>query len=193
MPKPRSWYAMKAMGGGAAEVLIYEEIGAWGISAKEFASDLKELGAVSEITLRINSPGGSVFDGNAIFNQLKQHKAKVTAHIDGLAASMASVIAMAADHIVMPENALMMIHNPWTVSIGNAEELRKDADLLDTIKRTLLTAYGRSAMTDEELSSMMDAETWLTGADAVEMGFADEMEEEVAMAACANSRIHPPN
>lgn len=185
MPKPRSWYAMKAMGGGAAEVLIYEEIGAWGISAKEFASDLKELGAVSEITLRINSPGGSVFDGNAIFNQLKQHKAKVTAHIDGLAASMASVIAMAADHIVMPENALMMIHNPWTVSIGNAEELRKDADLLDTIKRTLLTAYGRSAMTDEELSSMMDAETWLTGADAVEMGFADEMEEEVAMAACA--------
>ena len=185
MPKPKSWYSMKAMGGGAAEVQIYEEIGGWGISAKEFASDLKELGTVNEITLRINSPGGSVFDGNAIFNQLKQHKAKVTAHIDGLAASMASVIAMAADHIVMPENALMMIHNPWTVSIGNAEELRKDADLLDTIKRTLLTAYGRSAMTDDEISEMMDAETWLTGADAVEMGFADELEEEVAMAACA--------
>lgn len=185
MPKPQSWYAMKAMGGGVAEVLIYEEIGGWGISAKEFAQDLKDLGTVNEITLRINSPGGSVFDGNAIFNQLKQHKAKVTAHIDGLAASMASVIAMAADHIVMPENALMMIHNPWTVSIGNAEELRKDADLLDTIKRTLLTAYGRSAMTDDEISEMMDAETWLTGADAVEMGFADELEEEVAMAACA--------
>lgn len=185
MPKPQSWYAMKAMGGGVAEVLIYEEIGGWGISAKEFARDLKDLGPVNEISLRINSPGGSVFDGNAIFNQLKQHKARVTAHIDGLAASMASVIAMAADHIVMPENALMMIHNPWTVSIGNAEELRKDADLLDTIKRTLLTAYGRSAMTDEEISEMMDAETWLTGADAVEMGFADELEEEVAMAACA--------
>jgi len=185
MPKPKSWYSMKAMGGGAAEVLIYEEIGGWGISAKEFSQDLKDLGTVNEITLRINSPGGSVFDGNAIFNQLKQHKARVTAHIDGLAASMASVIAMAADHIVMPENALMMIHNPWTVSIGNAEELRKDADLLDTIKRTLLTAYGRSAMTDEEIGSMMDAETWLTGADAVEMGFADELEEEVAMAACA--------
>lgn len=185
MPKPKSWYSMKAMGGGAAEVQIYEEIGGWGISAKEFAQDLKDLGPVSEISLRINSPGGSVFDGNAIFNQLKQHKARVTAHIDGLAASMASVIAMAADHIIMPENALMMIHNPWTVSIGNAEELRKDADLLDTIKRTLLTAYGRSAMTDDEISQMMDAETWLTGADAVEMGFADELEEEVAMAACA--------
>lgn len=185
MPKPKSWYSMKAMGGGAAEVLIYEEIGGWGISAKEFSQDLKDLGTVNEITLRINSPGGSVFDGNAIFNQLKQHKARVTAHIDGLAASMASVIAMAADHIVMPENALMMIHNPWTVSIGNAEELRKDADMLDTIKRTLLSAYGRSMMTDEELSGMMDAETWLTGADAVEMGFADELEEEVAMAACA--------
>lgn len=185
MPKPKSWYSMKAMGGGADEVQIYEEIGGWGISAKEFAQDLKDLGPVSEISLRINSPGGSVFDGNAIFNQLKQHKARVTAHIDGLAASMASVIAMAADHIIMPENALMMIHNPWTVSIGNAEELRKDADLLDTIKRTLLTAYVRSAMTDDEISQMMDAETWLTGADAVEMGFADELEEEVAMAACA--------
>lgn len=182
---PKTWYNIKAMGGGVAEVLIYEEIGGWGISAKEFARDLKDLGTVNHIDLRINSPGGSVFDGNAIFNQLKQHKATVTAHIDGLAASMASVIAMAADHIVMPANALMMIHNPWTVSIGNAEELRKDADLLDTIKRTLLTAYGRSMMTDEELSQMMDAETWLTGADAVEMGFADEMGEEVAMAACA--------
>ncbi|WP_421921600.1 ClpP-like prohead protease/major capsid protein fusion protein [Marinobacter salarius] len=182
---PQTWYDIKAMGGGVAEVLIYEEIGGWGISAKEFARDLKDLGNINQIDLRINSPGGSVFDGNAIFNQLKQHPAKVTAYIDGLAASMASVVAMAADHVVMPGNALMMIHNPWTVAIGNAEELRKNADLLDTIKKTLLKAYGRSMMTDEEISEMMDAETWLTGADAVEMGFADELEEEVAMAACA--------
>lgn len=182
---PKSWYSVKAKGGGAAEVLIYDEIGAWGVSAKQFARDVKDLGNVSQIDLRINSPGGSVFDGNAIYNQLKQHPARVVVHVDGLAASMASVIAMAGDHIVMPENALMMIHNPWTVSIGNAEDLRKDADLLDTIKTTLLKAYGRSMMTDDEISEMMDAETWLTGADAVDMGFADELEQEVAMAACA--------
>lgn len=182
---PKSWYSVKAKGGGTAEVLIYDEIGAWGVSAKQFARDVKDLGNVSQIDLRINSPGGSVFDGNAIYNQLKQHPARVVVHVDGLAASMASVIAMAGDHIVMPENALMMIHNPWTVSIGNAEDLRKDADLLDTIKTTLLKAYGRSMMTDDEISEMMDAETWLTGADAVDMGFADELEEEVPMAACA--------
>lgn len=182
---PKSWYDIKAKGGGSAEVLIYEEIGGWGISAKEFARDLKDLGELRQIDLRINSPGGSVFEGNAIFNMLKQHPAHVTAYIDGLAASMASVIAMSADHIVMPENALLMIHNPWTVAIGNAEELRKNADLLDKIKQTLLSAYGRSALTDDEISEMMDAETWLTGEEAVEMGLADELEQEVAMAACA--------
>lgn len=182
---PKCWYDIKAKGGGTAEVLVYDEIGAWGVSAKQFARDLKDLGKISQIDLRINSPGGSVFDGNAIFNQLKQHPANVTVYIDGLAASMASVIAMAGDRIVMPENALMMIHNPWTVAIGDAEELRKNADLLDKIKDTLIGAYGRSMMTDEEIVEMMDAETWLTGEEAVEMGFADELEQEVALAACA--------
>ena len=185
MLKRQSWYEMKAMGGGAAEILLYDEIGTYGISAKDFANDLADFGELRQINLRINSPGGSVFDGNAIFNQLKQHPARVVATIDGLAASMASVIAMAADHIVMPENALMMIHNPWMVSMGDAVELRKNADLLDTIKTTLLGAYGRSMMTDEEISQMMDTETWLTGADAVEFGFADELAGEMAMAACA--------
>lgn len=182
---PKSWYDIKAKGGGVAEVLVYDEIGMWGVSAKDFARDLRELGNVNKINLHINSPGGSVFDGNAMFNQLKQHPAEVTVYIDGLAASMASVVAMAGDHIIMPENALMMIHNPWTVAIGNAEELRKDADVLDTVKATLLSAYGRSMMTDDEISELMDAETWMTGADAVDMGFADELEQEVALAACA--------
>lgn len=181
----KSWYEIKAKGAGVAEVLIYEEIGMWGVSAKQFARDLKDLGKISQIDLRINSPGGSVFDGNAIFNQIKQHPANVTVYIDGLAASMASVIAMAGDRIVMPENALMMIHNPWTVAIGDADELRKNADLLDKIKTTLVNAYGRSMMTEDEIVEMMDAETWLTGEEAVEMGFADELEQEVALAACS--------
>ena len=130
-----------------------------------------------------------MFDGNAIYNMLKQHPAKVTAYVDGLAASMASVIVMAADHVVMPENALMMIHNPWSMSVGDADALRKDADLLDKVKTTLLLAYGRSMMTDQEISQMMDDETWLTGAEAVEMGFADELVAEVAMAASANFNL----
>ena len=186
---PKNWYDTKALGGGAAEIQLYGEIGSFGITAKDFATDLKNLGEVREITLRVNSPGGSVFDGNAIYNMLKQHPAKVTAYIDGLAASMASVIVMAADHVVMPENALMMIHNPWSMSMGDAEALRKDADLLDKVKTTLLLAYGRSMMTDQEISQMMDDETWLTGAEALEMGFADEVVEEVAMAASANFNL----
>ena len=186
---PKNWYDIKALGGGVAEIQLYDEIGSFGITAKDFATDLKNLGEVREISLRVNSPGGSVFDGNAIYNMLKQHPAKVTAYIDGLAASMASVIVMAADHVVMPENALMMIHNPWSMSMGDAEALRKDADLLDKVKTTLLLAYGRSMMTDQEISQMMDDETWLTGAEALEMGFADEVVEEVAMAASANFNL----
>ena len=186
---PKNWYDIKALGGGVAEIQLYDEIGSFGITAKDFATDLKNLGEVREISLRVNSPGGSVFDGNAIYNMLKQHPAKVTAYVDGLAASMASVIVMAADHVVMPENALMMIHNPWSMSVGDAEALRKNADLLDKVKTTLLLAYGRSMMTDQEISQMMDDETWLTGAEAVEMGFADELVAEVAMAASANFNL----
>lgn len=182
----KTWYEIKAKGPSLAEVYIYDEIGAFGVSAKSFADDLKAYPNARQIQLRINSPGGSVFDGNAIYNQLKQHPAKITAHIDGLAASMASVIAMAADHIVMPENALMMIHNPWTMAVGDAEQLRKDADVLDKVKTTLIGAYGRSSMSEEEITAIMDAETWLTAEQALEMGFADEIQEEMQMAASAN-------
>lgn len=182
----KSWYEIKARGAAQAEVFIYDEIGAFGVSAKQFAKDLKQHANARQIDLRINSPGGSVFDGNAIYNQLKQHPAKITAHIDGIAASMASVIAMAADHVVMPENALMMIHNPWSVSIGDSEQLRKDADLLDKVKTTLVGAYGRSGLPEEELIAIMDAETWLTADEALEHGFIDEVREEIKMAACTD-------
>src|SRR5690554_176290 len=182
----KTWYQINAKAGSPAEIFIYDEIGAFGISAKQFADDLKPHANARQLTLRINSPGGSVFDGNAIYNQLKQHPAKITAHIDGIAASMASVIAMAADKIIMPENALMMIHNPWTISAGDSDQLRKDAELLDKVKTTLVGAYGRSAMTDDEIVAIMDAETWLTAAEAVEMGFADEIQDAVPMAACAD-------
>lgn len=177
------WFEIKALN-NSAEISIYDEIGGWGVTAKEFMDELKAVGDVSSITLRINSPGGSVFDGMAIFNRIKQHPAEVTAYIDGLAASMASVIAMAADKVVMPENAMMMIHNPWTFAHGDAEELRDSAELLDKIKTTMLSAYSnKSGLSNDEIAAIMDEETWLTGQEAVEMGFADVSEDAVDIAA----------
>lgn len=178
------WYDIKAAG-KSAEISIYDEIGGWGVSAKAFASDLKELKGINDITLRLNSPGGSVFDGMAIFNLLKAHDAQITVYVDGLAASMASVIAMAGDLVVMPENSMMMIHNPWTLAAGDAEELRKNAELLDKIKSAMLSAYAnKTGMDENTIAELMDAETWFTGSEAVENGFADETTEEMKIAAC---------
>lgn len=172
----KSWFSIKASANNTAEILIYDEIGYWGVRAKDFASALKELNGIQQITLRINSPGGSVFDGAAIYNLLKSHSATIRVKIDGLAASMASVIAMAGDIIEMPENALMMIHNPWTYASGDADELRKSADVLDKIKKSILAAYAKkTGLSDDEISAMMDAETWLTGAEAAALGFVDDL------------------
>ena len=127
-----------------AEISIYDSIGGFGVSANEFIDELKGLGDVETINLRIASGGGSIVEGNTIFNALKRHSAKVVTHVDSLAASMASVIAMAGDEIHMAANALLMIHNPWTMSMGGAEQLRKDADLLDKMEANIRTSYARS-------------------------------------------------
>ncbi len=183
-PSGKSWYDIKAAGSGTAEVFIYDEIGYWGITASDFARDLKALGDVSQINLHINSPGGNVFDGVAIYNLLKHHKASVTTHVDGLAASMASVIAMAGDRIVMPDNALMMIHNPWGGAVGDAAEMRKMADVLDKIKASLMTVYiARTGLSEADVTAIMDVETWYTGSEAVAAGFADETSGAVDLAA----------
>ena len=180
----KSWYEIKAKGSNA-EISIYEEIGFWGVTAKEFADELNSLLGINNIDLRLNTPGGSVFDGMAIYNLLKQHQAQITVYVDGLAASMGSVIAMAGDLIVMPENSLLMIHNPWTLASGDAEELRKNAELLDKIKKAMITAYtSRTGLSEEQISHYMNEETWFTGSEAVELGFADEVEAAQEVAAC---------
>ena len=185
---PKSWYNMvpaKAED-GAAEILLYDIIGAWGISAKQFAADLKALKGAA-ITLRINSPGGDVIEGAAICNILKADGRPVTSYIDGMAASMASVIPMVGK-VIMPSNALMMVHNPWTVSMGDADQLRKDAGLLDKIKGQIVGAYEAKCGTKrnrDQIVAMMDAETWMDGKEAVEAGFADECGEAIKVAACA--------
>jgi ATP-dependent Clp protease, protease subunit len=121
------WYDFRAQARGA-EIVIYDEIGAFGTPAKAFLDELKALGPVPELTVRINSPGGSVFDGVAIYNALKRHQAMVTVWVDGIAASIASMIAMAGEEVVMPENAMLMLHDPSALVIGTSADMRLMAD-----------------------------------------------------------------
>ena len=171
----KTWYNMTAAEGEtSAEISIYDAIGSFDVNAKQFVDELKDINA-EVINLRINSPGGSVIDGNAMFNALQRHPAKVITHIDGLAASMASVIAMAGDEVHMADNALLMIHNPWTFSMGDADELRADADLLDKMSASILSSYGRSQYEVDELKNLMDEETWFTAQEAFDAGFVDHI------------------
>ena len=149
-------------------------------SAAGFRDALKDLGDVKTINLHINSPGGSVFEGIAIYNMLKQNKAHVNVYVDGLAASIASVIAMSGDAIFMPSNSMLMIHNPWTMAVGNASELRKQADDLDKITESSIQTYLNQAgdkLDEETLRQLMDDETWLTAKEAVDYGLATEVIE----------------
>ena len=184
---PRSWYAISPTDDRdtdeSVEVSIYDEIGLGGVTAKQFAADLKKLKG-QHIDLRINSVGGSVIEGAAIFNALKRHKGGLTVHIDGLAASMASVIAMAGEETRIAENALLMIHNPWSMTMGDAADLRKEAAVLDKLKATLVNAYVRkTGQPRAAIEQMMDDETWLDATEAVAMGFADEIEDGIEAAA----------
>lgn len=180
----KNWYAMSAKA-GVGEIQIYDYIDAYGVNARTFQKDLKALGEISQINVRLNSPGGDVFEGNTIYNILKSHKAKVTVYVDGLAASIASVIAMAGDTVIMPANAMMMIHEPWSGAVGNADDMRKTADVLDKVSKTLIAAYqAKTGMDEAEIKSIMAEETWFTAEEAVEAGFADEVIDEVKIAAC---------
>lgn len=171
----------------AAEILIYEDIGAsWfgGITAKDFAEQLKALGPIETIDVRINSYGGDVFDGLAIYNQLVTHKAKVTTHIDGVAASIASVIAMAGNEISVAEAGHIMIHDAWGVALGNARELRAFADRLDAVTASLGDVYAaRTGRTQDQIRDWMAAETWFTSSEAVKHGFATSVVENMRAAA----------
>ncbi|MBP0485023.1 head maturation protease, ClpP-related [Sagittula salina] len=178
-----SWYAIRARGTGA-EVAIYDEIGAYGVSAKGFLAELGALPEGTPVDLRLNSPGGSVFDAVAIHNAIKRHEGTVTVWIDGIAASAASYIAMAGDEIVMPENAFLMIHDPSGLVMGTAEDMRAMAEALDKVKGSLVSGYAaKSGRTTEDVSALMAAETWFDAGDAVAQGFADRLIEPVRIAA----------
>ena len=172
----QGWYQLRAAAKGVVDLMLYGDIGAWGISANQFARDLKTLGDVSQINLHVHSPGGDVFEGMAMYNLLKNHPARVEGTVDGLAASMGSVILMASDVIRIPENAMIMVHKPWGIQGGDAEEMRRYADLLDKVEDSLVAAYtSKTGKTVDEVKALLAAETWMTGAEAVELGFADEL------------------
>lgn len=155
---------------GATEIDLYDEVGFWGVNAKDFRSRLKDAG---DVVLRINSPGGDVFDGLAIFNDLVAHKGKVRVEVTGLAASIASVIAMAGDEIAIADNAFFMIHNAWTIGIGNRHDFNELSGTLAKIDDALARTYAaRTGSGIRTIKKMMDDETWLSAKEAKEMGFA---------------------
>lgn len=183
-----TWYALSSKTDRReTEISIFDEIGMFGVSAKQFISDLQKVPADHKISLRIHSPGGEVFDGNAIFNALKRHPGGVEVQIEGLAASMATVISLAGMPVKMAANGFYMIHNPWGVAMGDASELRDQAELLDKIRFSMVGAYAaKSGRTPEEIEKWMDAETWFTAEEALEAGFVDEVTDTLALAASAN-------
>lgn len=173
-----------------AEVLVYDDIGASffgeGISAKQFVKDLAGIKA-SLITVRINSAGGDVFDGLAIYNALRRHEAAVVTEIDGLAASIASIIALAGEEVRMADNAFFMIHDPWGMGVGNADEMRELADLLDKVGGSLANIYAeKTGMDKAEVQALMNAETWFDAEEAKAAGLVDTLVKGKKIAARAD-------
>ncbi|EOB2808987.1 head maturation protease, ClpP-related [Enterococcus faecium] len=191
------WECKQSANQNEADVFIFGEIVSFkwddtDTTAASFQKDLKELGEVSQINLHINSPGGSVFEGIAIGNMLRQHKARVVAHVDALAASIASVIVASCDEVIMPENSMLMIHNPWTISMGNAKELRKQADDLDKIAESSVVTYLAKAgekLTEEKIKQIMDEETWMSAQEAYNYGLCDVVESANQVTASISQKL----
>ena len=185
-----------AVVGNSAEIYIYDSIGGDGITAKSFAGELKKVGMVDKLDVFINSDGGSVFEGMTIHEHLRRHPAHVTTYIDGLAASIASVIALAGDEVVMAANAMMMIHDPWATTSGSAEEMQKSAEVLDKVGKQILNVYIRRTGSDRDtIEAMMRDETWMDAAEAVALGFADQISvtQDVAAHYDLSRFRNPPN
>lgn len=168
------WYKIENKADGA-EILIYDVIGFPFVEAKQFIKDLNAIKAKT-ITVRINSPGGDVFDGVAVYNALKNHPAKITTRIEGLAASIASVIALAGDEVHAYANTMYMIHDPWVMAVGNQEDLRSIADVLEKIAGQLADIYtGKTGLEADTIKEMMHTETWMTAQEGKGLGFVDKV------------------
>lgn len=179
----RNYYSLEKAN-QTATINIYGDITSWAweelgeVSAVNLSKQLEALGDVEKIDVYINSYGGEVAEGLAIYNALRRHKAKVTTYCDGFACSIASVIFMAGDKRVMNESSLLMIHNAWTYAMGNADELRKQAEDLEKITQASVEAYkSHSVLSEEEIKALMDDETWILPTEALEYGFATKIDK----------------
>lgn len=168
---------------------IFGDISWWDNDEHTFKEDLNRITA-ENITVRINSGGGDVFAGHTIYNMIKQTNKHVKVVVNGLAASIASVIAMAGDTVEMPENSMMMIHNPSTYQSGTSEDMRKTADTLDKVAETIKAVYiKRTGLSDEEITEMMNNETWMTAQEAKEKGFCDVITDEIKVDNSVNAKF----
>ncbi|WFP51225.1 Clp protease ClpP [Methylomonas sp. EFPC3] len=184
----KNWYQIKNLTAASASISIHDEIGGLGISASQFINELQALNNVATIELHIHSPGGSLLDGLAIYNALKNHPARVLGHVDGLAASAASVILMAGDVITMPEDAFLMIHNAQGGAYGDAAELRDMADLMEKLQSSAIDIYQQRTGQDRQtIIDMMAKETWMNATEAKALGFCDQVLGRVGLAAKARS------
>jgi ATP-dependent Clp protease protease subunit len=194
LPKAKKFWKFQAKADKTGELLLYGEISSvsWygdEVTPKEFKKDLDALGDIDILNIYVNSPGGDVFAAHAMVNILERNKAEKNIHVDGLMAS-ASTFFIGVGKVFMPSNAMMMYHNPSAVVWGNANEMRKMADDLDKVRESMLVIYrDKTGMTDEEIIAILDAETWMTAEEAVDYGFADELEEEKKVAASINNTI----
>ena len=173
----KSWYSIPSIEakGKSTDIHIYDEIGVHGITAKSFLQDLKDLKG-KDITVHINSTGGDVFQGQAIYTALKNYSGKVTVKIEGLAASMATIIALAADRVEMTSNSLFMIHSPMSNVFGNKAQMRKQINALEKVETTMLSVYkAKTKISEEEIEQMMARETWMSAHEALELGFVDDV------------------
>lgn len=190
----RQYYSMEKVG-NEANINIYGDITSWAweelgeVSAVTLSKQLAEIGDVSKINVYINSYGGEVAEGLAIYNALKRHSAKVVTYCDGFAASIASVIFMAGDERIMNDSSLLMIHNAWSYGVGNAEQLRKQAEDLDKITQASVIAYkAHSSLSEDEIKNLMDNETWILPEEALEYGFATSIEKTEKKAASQSAK-----
>tara|TARA_R110000764_G_scaffold129866_2_gene217615 strand:+ start:1133 stop:2128 length:996 start_codon:yes stop_codon:yes gene_type:complete len=179
----KEWYNIKNKSSEVADVYLFNDIGTFGITAQNFIDEIKEY-EDTELNIHINSLGGEVFEGMAIYSIIQRRKAKTTVYIEGIAASIASVIALAADEVIMSENSLLMIHNAWGGTQGEAKDMRKQAEILDKITNEIAEVYvKKSGIPYNEVIRMMDEETWLTAEEAVALGLVDSISEPIKVAA----------
>ena len=177
------WYNIQNKASETADIYIFDKIGMHGVTAQDFIGEIKEL-KNTPINLRINSLGGDVFNGMAIYNVIKKREAKTTVYIEGIAASIATIIALGADEVVMSENSLFMIHNAWGVTMGDAKDMRKSAETLEKISTELTEIYmKKTGLSYDVVSNMMDEKTWLNSEEAYELGFVDTISDAIKIAA----------